>query len=162
MTSAGPGRWSPRSLSGWPVARLRRGLHCHRHAAGSARGAAGHRQGMGPHGVRGPGKTLSLHPDGPQQHPPWELRSCPSTLASVLAGMEEGRAPEGSPLRPAISAEQPRFSHLDFPSPTASPFLAESLSPAATRALLGGSPIATYPVAHHQAHGSPDRSSEKG
>lgn len=40
------------SLSGWRVARLRRGLHCLHHAAGSTRGAAGPGRGMG---VRGPG-----------------------------------------------------------------------------------------------------------
>lgn len=50
------------------------------------------------------------------------VATLPSTLALVLAGMEDGRAPEGSPLRPAISAEQLRFNHFDFPSPTACPF----------------------------------------
>lgn len=73
-TRVGPSRRPPRSLSGWRVTRLRRGLHCLRRAAGRA---PGHWRGMGPRGVRGPGKAGPLHPAGPRQHPPWELRRCP-------------------------------------------------------------------------------------
>lgn len=133
-TSAGPSRRPPRSLSGWRVARLRGGgggaaLPTPRRRERAGRGGAGAGNGA----PRGPGPWEGWAPASRRATAASSLgvATLPSTLALVLAGMEEGRA---SPLRP----RSPRSSRVSATStsPLRPPalFLPESLRPEATRA----------------------------